>query len=334
MKKIAHLFAIVLLTFSCEKSTINDPAIDKEVSASIVPIVNNVTSKGGRLIFETRDDFNKTVNMLFENQNKVENFESQFSEFTSNSQAFDNFASNFKDDTSIDADAIRDFAYIKDSNGEKTLEHTIDLRLLSYLFNDKGILQIGDSVYKYTYEFTYKFNVDKLSQLKSAKLVESMDGVTAYPNVRNHFKIPESNLKSAMASVSEVSQYWQPDGSRECFMKSELNQNITYLYNALTVDTKSRKWNWLGIGVTYKVYGLYAAATGYYRWVGGEFEYLGNIPFNVGDQRTGGVTDVQQTIVSGGGISSYPTFVSATGKHWLKPYSYSQPIYANPTTSY
>lgn len=333
MKKIAYLFAIVLLTFSCEKSTINDPAIDKEVSASIVPIVNNVTSKEGRLIFETRDDFNKTVNMLFEHQKKIENFESQFSGYTSNSQAFDNFSSNLKDDTSINADAIRDFAFIKESNGEKSIEHTIDLRLLSYLFNDKGILQIGDSIYKYTYEFTYKFDVNKLSQLKSAKLVESMDGVTAYPNVRNRYKIPESNLKSAMESVSEVSQHWQPDGSTECFMKSELNQNTTVLQCAITVDTKSRKWNWMGIGVTYKVYGLYAAATGYYGWSGISSGGLSNQYFDVFDQRTGGTTDVQETIAYGS-ITCYPVFVSATGIHWLKPYSYSQPIYANPSTSY
>ena len=108
-------------------------------------------------------------------------------------------------------------------------------------------------------------------------------------------------------------------------IKSELNRNITYLFNALTVDTKSRRKNWLGIGVTYQIWGVSAAATGYYRWVGGEFEYLGNIYFNVSDQNTGGATDVQETIVSSSNISSTPEFVpgTTTGTHWMMQYNNS-----------
>lgn len=328
MKKIIYLIAVLIVLFSCQKE--EEVAIPQIKNS--FPIASNVTTKEGRLVFKTRNDFNAIIQSLFENQKKIENFDNQFVGFISNMQAYENYSKKMTEDSDINEEAIADFAFIRMANGEKYLERTIDSHLLAYLFNDKGVLQIGDAIYKYTYDFTYKFSENKLTQLKSAKINAATDGVFAYPNVRDKFEIPENNLKSATASVSELRKYY----SSTKFMKCELNRNITVLLNSLTVDTKSRKDNFLNIGFAYSVYQVYCAATGYYRWnKGSEFEYLGNIYFSVSQVRSNSVTDVQETIVSSGLNNLFPEFVpgTTTGTHRIA-YSQSDPIKPNEYTHY
>jgi hypothetical protein len=318
MKKIIYLIAVLFIFFSCQKNEY----VDVNQIKNSFPIVSNVTIKEGRLVFKNRNDFNSVVQSLFENQKRVKNFEDQFVGFTSNNQAYENYSQKFMEDSDINEETIADFAFIREDNGEKCLERTIDLHLLAYLFNDKGVLQIGDSIYKYTYDFTYKFGQNKLIQLKSAKINQETDGVIAYPNVRDKFEMPENNLKSATASVDELTKYYS--GTK--FMKCELNRNITYLYNALTVDTKSRKKT-MGIGFAYSVHQLYCAAWGKFR----VRDALGNIfyenhSFDVIDIRTGGVSDVQATIYWDA-FGNRPEFISGTttGKHQIT-YSYGDPV--------
>jgi len=319
MKKILYLIAVLLISFSCQK---REEVAIPQVKNSF-PIASNVITKEGRLVFNTRNDFNSVVQSLFENQKKVKNFEDQFVGFTSNMQAYENYSKKLNEDSDINEEAIADFAFIREDNGEKYLERAIDLHLLAYLFNDKGVLQIGDSIYKYTYDFTYKFSKNKLTQLKSAKINVATDGVIAYPNVRDKFEIPENNLKSATESVAELRKYY----SSTKFMKCELNRNITLLLNTLTVDTKSRKDNFLNIGFAYSVYQLYCSATGNFRVrdaVGGIF--YENEPFDVLDIRTSSVTDVQATIYSDA-FGNRPEFISGTttGTHRIT-YSSGDPI--------
>lgn len=319
MKKILYLIAVLLISFSCQKK--EEGAIPQIKNS--FPIANNVTTKEGRLVFNTRSDFSSVVQSLFENQKKIENFEDQFVGFTSNKQAFENYSKKLTEDSDFNEEAIADFAFVREDNGEKYLERTIDLHLLAYLFNDKGVLQIGDSIYKYTYDFTYKFSKNKLTQLKSAKFNAAADGVIAYPNVRDKFEMRGNNLKSAMESVAEKKVYYSPTK----FMKCELNRNITLLLNAITVDTKSRKDNFLNIGFAYSVYQLYCAATGNYRVrdAAGNIFY-DNHPFDVLDIRTGSVTDVQATIYSDA-FGNRPEFISGTttGTHRIT-YSSVDPL--------
>lgn len=311
MKKIIYLIAVLLISFSCQKE--EEVAIPQIKNS--FPIASNVTTKEGRLVFKDKNDFKTVIQSLIKNQKEITNFENQFVGFTSNMQAFENFSKKLTEASPIDEEAIADFAFIHNDNGEKSLERTIDLHLLAYLFNDKGILQIGDSIYKYSYDFTYKFNVNKLSQLKSAKLYMSMDGVTKYPNIRNKFEMPSNELKSAKASEAEATLWY----TSQKFIKCELNRNITLLLNALTVDTKSRKKNFLGIGFAYSVYQLSCAATGKYRFrdAFGNI-YYDNHPFDVLDTRTGSVSDVQATIDSDA-FGNTPEFISGTtkGTHWF-----------------
>jgi hypothetical protein len=54
-----------------------------------------MTSKDGRLIFKSKNDFIATLKMLFDNQKSTKNFEPQFPGFTSNKQAFERIDSTF-----------------------------------------------------------------------------------------------------------------------------------------------------------------------------------------------------------------------------------------------
>lgn len=269
--------------------------------------------------------------MLFDNQKKIENFESQFPGFTSNKQAFERIDSTFLKSINYNYDLISNYATILETPEGKSLERVVDMHLLAYLFNDEGILQIGDSIFKFSYDFTYKFNVDKLFQLKSAKLAGSTNGIIAYPNIRSRIELPTNNLKSAQASVAELRKYY----SATKFMKCELNRNITVLLNTITVDTKSRKDNFLNIGFAYSVYQVYCAATGNYR----VRDAMGNIfyenhPFDVLDIRTGSVSDIQATIYSDA-FGNRPEFISGTtkGTHRIA-YGESDPIKPNQYTYY
>lgn len=266
--------------------------------------------------------------MLFDNQKSIKNFESQFPGFTSNKQAFERIDSTFLKSINYNYDLISNYAIILETPEGKSLERVVDMRLLAYLFNNEGILQIGDSIFKFSYDFTYKFNVDKLSQLKSAKLAGSSNGVIAYPNIRSRIELPTNNLKSAQASVAELRKYY----SATKFMKCELNRNVTVLMNTITVDTKSRKDNFLNIGFAYSVDYLYCAAAGKFRVVGvnGDIKVVNS--FNVSQARTGSVSDVQETIWTGY-YPDIPEFIPGTtiGVHRIaygitdpvKPYEYT-----------
>ena len=203
MKKIIFLI-IVIAIVSCQKATIDEVPVKNNSLTSL----SNVTSKDGRLIFKNKTDFNATVKMLFDNQKTIKNFESQFPGFTSNKQAFERIDSTFLKSINYNYDLISNYATVIETPEGKSLERVVDMHLLAYLFNDEGILQIGDSIFKFSYDFTYKFNVDKLSNLKSAKLEGSSNGVIAYPNIRSRIELPTKNLKSAQASVSEIRHYY------------------------------------------------------------------------------------------------------------------------------
>ena len=88
MKKIIYLIAVLFVLFSCQKE--EEVAIPQIKNS--FPIASNVTTKEGRLVFKTRNDFNSIIQSLFENQKKIENFDNQFVGFTSNMQAYENYS--------------------------------------------------------------------------------------------------------------------------------------------------------------------------------------------------------------------------------------------------
>ena len=318
MKKIIYLTIVIAIACSCQKSiTLEEPLKNNSVSS-----LSNVTSKDGRLIFKNKTDFNATVKMLFDNQKSIKNFESQFAGFTSNKQAFERIDSTFLKSINYNYDLISNYATVIETPEGKSLERIVDMHLLAYLFNDEGILQIGDSIFKFSYDFTYKFNVDKLSQLKSAKLDLSSNDVIAYPNIRSRIELPTDNLKSAQESVAELRKYY----SSTKFMKCELNRNVTVLMNSITVDTKSQKKNWLGIGFAYSVDYLYCAAQGGFRVIGVNGDILVVNSFNVSQARTGSVSDVQEAIWTGW-YPDIPEFIPGTtiGVHRIA-YSITDPV--------
>ncbi len=324
MKKIIYLIIVIAITYSCQKAAIDEvPVKNNSVSS-----VQNVTAKDGRLIFKNKTDFNATIKMLFDNQKGIKDFEAQFPGFTSNKQAFERIDSTFLMSINYNFELISNYAIILETPEGKSLERVIDNQLLAYLFNDEGILQIGDSIFKFSYDFTYKFNVNKLSQLKSAKLDLSSNEVVAYPNIRSKIELQKTKLKSAQASVSEFSLYY----TSTKFIKCELNRNITILYNALTVDTKSRKKNFLGIGFAYTVDELYVGFDGYFRIVGGMGE--GMDYYFWGEDRKYNGTDVQETIYSCGDGGA-PEFVGGRclGYHGFR-YAAGDIFYFLNNTSY
>jgi len=210
-----------------------------------------------------------------------------------------------------------------DYDGEKILEPVIYLNLLSPLFNSEGIIQIGDEIFKFTYDYTLKADFSSLKSTGLINLTKDALGVTAYKNVREIFG--ETDLKE---SVAETIVYY----TSKKFLKAELNRNITYLFNALTVDSKSRKKNFLGIGFAYRVYWLHCWAYGAYNWYPPDPGHPGDFDFTVDDEGYNS-TDVQETIITSGGIGvPQPYFVWAWGVHHLQETSSSSIIQCN--TSY
>jgi hypothetical protein len=324
MKIIVTILAGVLLLISCEQQT----DIAKNNNDSLLS-VDNIKVVDGRLVFSNYTHFNNTIDYIFKNQDLAEGFESRFKGFTSNRLAFKSIDSSLIATLDNDFSKIKDYAFIQEIEGEKNLERVIDLPLLTYVFNEKGILQIGDSIFKFTYANTYKFHSNRMEDFSEKKTMNDLEGVSVYPNIRKKYKI-EPFPSETKASLDEVSVYY----TSKKFLKAEINENNTVIHVAVTVDTKSRR-KVLGIGIAYQVYELYVAGEG---WIGYNYppnpDLYGPQFKSVSDYKLNG-SDVQETLEWGAGTPGAfpaPYLISGSGTHWLRESSGSSQI--NATTSY
>lgn len=224
MKNLKNLlvFASVLLVsavvvVSCSKD-------EQKVQAPISVI-------DGRLVFESQEVFENQMKYLFDHQDNLDDFENQFKGFTSSRQAFDNFTEEKYLAANEDMSSFKDYAIILEKDGENYMEAVIDAELLSYVVNDKGLIQIGQKVHKYTYEKVFVFDV------KDFELFETK-GIKNVPNVKVYVIEREIHLLQKQNILQCISSYDDGDKKRLVGEVSRINNPA---YGEAKVTTKHHR---------------------------------------------------------------------------------------------
>jgi hypothetical protein len=184
----------------------------------------------GRLVFESQEVFENQMKYLFENQDNLEGFENQFVGFTSSRQAFDNFTEEKYLAANSDMSSFKDYAILLEKDGEKYMEAVVDAELLSYVVNDKGLIQIGDKIHKYTYEKVYIFDVNQLAKFQ-ANGINGLSDVKGYPIGRDIQLL-------AKQDILECFNYYNDDKRRLVGEVSRINGPA---YAEVKVTTKNHK---------------------------------------------------------------------------------------------
>ena len=236
--KISALFlALGGLTFVACKKENTEPTKASETAA--YPLLEKVAVSNGRLKFESIQSFEKSVKSIHEKQNSLKGFESQFSDFVSSSQAFEAITEEDFEKQNGDISKFKNFAVIVEKDGEKYFEPVIDLAHLSYLINKEGLLQVGDDVYKFTYDNLYKF-----SEAQMKDYIQFKDRIDLMPNVS----------KMTITRKIETSERWDvgqcdasvPNSSGNRKVSTEIENTSTWLYSEAKIRVINRKKGFLG----------------------------------------------------------------------------------------
>lgn len=315
--KTTKLFILWIIIFTTIAGCKKETNIASENGSSgfpekSYPITSEIKLLDGRLYFQDRAQFNAIIERLSEYKD-LDGFEQQFQGYTSNRMAFEKIDDLYLDSINYNLEKVRNYAILLTNGNDSTLERVVFIDCLSALFNSQGVLQIGDTIYKFTYSFTLKFHKNLIQSVPAEDIKFNTPNVISFNNVRNNLQT--YNIE---ASMDECETKYDKNKKK---LKGELNDNRTYLYNALTADTKSRKKGLFGIGFAYRVNKLTIDAYGYHNWW--YPPEINNSYFHVWQTRYN-ATDVQETIAWSAGLGvPYPVFVSANGTHTLKEKSSS-----------
>jgi hypothetical protein len=175
MKKVLVAAAIVVgmafLWVSCKKddqSTATPSYQEKLDFNSLVHVENGI------LVFKSNEDFQKLYDILATNENEVTNFEEAFStEYTSMRKAFSSLANkDFRIDELL---AYKEIAYWREEAEEKYVTRIIPNPIYAVLFNENGVVQIGNWILKYT---------EKDLFIADKKFISMVDNIATAPEVK------------------------------------------------------------------------------------------------------------------------------------------------------
>lgn len=192
----------------------------------------NVSLIEGRLKFKTMDVFKESIQEL--SKNKINKIKTTFPDFYSARDVFSNLIKNefvdYKDYPNIVIEVYK--------NDELYLEPIIDYDLLSYFVNENGIIQIGDQIYKLTYDKLYQTNVSNLSQLTN--------------NNFNNLGVKSSKIIRETTEITLRSDDAQCDSGiykkkrRKYKVSGELSTIASNIYSEIRCNSKHRKKAWYG----------------------------------------------------------------------------------------
>lgn len=224
-------FTMMACLLSCQK----EQALNHETTTVKVPkaIPDGVSEKEGMLVLKDEATLEAMIDYAFVNQKGFIGFESHFSGFTSNRKAYKDFDQSVFERGDVDVAAIADIITIVTEDGEDYVEPTVDAILISYILNDKGMVQVGDHVYKYTYDKVYKFDSEHLPAYLAHRNPNRISEVYAQPIERmvdGHQRVDVAQCDNVYASGRKMS--------------GELSATNALLYCEVKVQTKNRRRGW------------------------------------------------------------------------------------------
>ena len=210
--KIKNILILAIFTtmilFSCqEKELLIDQASSESTLQNDYPLITFARVVEGRLVFENKEKFDEAIDILFNNQDKLDGFENQFPGFISAQMAFDEFINQLNEvfileelqgNEEMDENHFlklvesKSFVQIVEEDGELFMEEVVHCSLLSKVLNADRIVQIGQSVFKFTPSQTLEYDVADLisGQILSAEI----QPVQAYINYREILETTKQGL--------------------------------------------------------------------------------------------------------------------------------------------
>jgi len=222
MKKILFVILTTILILSCQNE---EQDVQVYNASNEVLDFKGITLKyvDGRIILVSLKD----AEMLVEDLNQGKNSQvilwlNQLPKYTSAFQAFDNITEKTLEATKGNVSAFKSFLYLnREENGDISFEPLIDHPILQFLINDKGILQIGDDIYKFERDQAIKvplsllqngFDDNKLksfSEYEVVPIVREFDQTIQtrgadYPNCTTTYSVPGGSrrIKGNMGTYS------------------------------------------------------------------------------------------------------------------------------------
>ena len=159
--------------------------------------LENVDVVDGRLAFKSYEDLRAAYDKMFKNQKDLNGFESQFTGFTSQKQAYDSFTEADLQKTNGDLTPFQDYVTKETRDGEVFYERVVVPKLYAQLVNAEGLLQIKDSIYKFVPGLVYAFGVNDLTSYKANK-----NNLSAIPNVQTiNFEVKKQKIEVTTKGV-------------------------------------------------------------------------------------------------------------------------------------
>lgn len=321
MKNSGNIFIVslmVIFIISCDKK---DYSVNQEEHFEIKALASNgflqvdfVKFQDGRLLFEDRESFDLFISTMQEHQHELDNFESHFLGFISARMAYDKFCEDYHQGVIQDFEKSKDYVILLESEGEQYFEQVVYPNLLSILFNKDGLIQIGDSVFKFMYDKIISTNISNLDYIKNFEDDDELSHLFIITK-NQHTVLNEFTITSCENPCRED----YDAGYRR--IRGRLGEIRTGIYNELYISTTSLRRPCTGFLCPWyqrAVYRLEYEATG----------VIAHTPiihqqFNV---TNGGYNTarISQTLASSGGATPFiPEYVYANGLHRLKQTSSS-----------
>lgn len=315
MKKIFLLFAGMFITLiSCDKQSVyTEHYLTNEINLN-GHIFKEVD---GRLLFDDKNAFEETISQLQKDPELIEVLKSNSFSFKSLNSAFDEISELILQASSETETEIEKLitnckvGVLVEEQGEFYFEQTIPSEIMGELLNEKGIVQIGDSVYMHTRAYTIQGHINNIKE------IESID-INFNNKEKNHFFILHENMISPYLTTekSEIctcrSQDFKDNDNRTRRLRGGVYDVRLHLYNEIYISTTSLRKN-LGIWLQSKVDFLELIAFGTYRddvfYIEKSFDISMS---NTNSQR------VSKTIANSINLQLYYELLTLDGYHMLK----------------
>lgn len=162
---LSFFLAFSFILFACDKT---DQTLISQQKTAIADNSENsfdikdIENHEGILIFQNRVHFDKMIKYLFNNQREFVNLNEFHPGFVSAQSAFKNFVRHLEEKNlleEMDTFKRNSFAIILEVDGEKYLEEVVHCPLLAEVINDKGLVIIGNSIFKFDYYNTIEYEI-------------------------------------------------------------------------------------------------------------------------------------------------------------------------------
>lgn len=221
MKKVILILSILTI-ISCTKEELSNQEFEFN-------ILNDV------LVFKSDSDFKKAVEMIIEFPEK---FEEKVSALN-----FESFKDLYK---KISLEEIEQLILTQNNfitkvidDGEEYIEPIIDSPVLRKLLNEDGIIIVGNTAYKYTYDKVYIVSNDQLNKLYELDL----SNLPSKKIIRESIKLFDSEQATSRIVASYCNDYFTDPDFRGV---GKIHNNFYPTYSEVRVTTSNWEKKWYG----------------------------------------------------------------------------------------